>query len=105
MLCSKLVVGYFDDITIGGHIYTVGKDVNIIEHNGPILGLHLKNTKCELISSTMPVQSELLNEFIAVSPPDTSLLGVPLFPGALRDAAPNKMLEEYKRLSINIQGC
>ena len=48
---------------------------------GPSLGLHLNITKCELISSVMPVQSQSLNEFIAVSPPDASLLGAPLFPG------------------------
>ena len=42
----------------------------------------------------MPVQSQLLNKFIAVSPLDASLLGAPLFPGALQDAALNKKLEE-----------
>ena len=67
------------------------------------LGLHLNITKCELISSVMPVQSQSLNEFIAVSPPDTSLLDAPLFTGALQDAALNKKLEEFKRLSSNIK--
>ena len=75
MLRSELVVGYIDDITIGGHISTVDEDVTIIKRNGPSLGLHLNITKCELISSVMPVQSQSLNEFIAVSPPDASLLG------------------------------
>ena len=70
MLRSELVVGYIDDITIGGHISTVDEDVTIIKRNGPSLGLHLNITKCELISSVMPVQSQSLNEFIAVSPPD-----------------------------------
>ena len=51
----------------------------------------------------MPVQSQSLNEFIAVSPPDTSLLGAPLFLGVLQDAALNKKLEEFKRLSSNIK--
>ena len=51
----------------------------------------------------MPVQSQSLNEFIAVSPPDASLLGAPLFPEALKDAALNKKLEEFKRLSSNIK--
>ena len=79
MLRSELVLGYIDDITIGRHISTVDEDVTIIKRNGLSLGLHLNITKCELISSVMPVQSQSLNEFIAVSPPDTSLLGVPLF--------------------------
>ena len=100
MLRSELVVGYIDDIEIGGHISTVDEDVTIIKRNGPSLGLHLNITKCELISSVMPVQSQSLNEFITVSPPDASLLGAPLFPGALQDAALNKKLEEFKRLSI-----
>ena len=103
MLRSELVVGYIDDNTIGGHISTVDEDVTIIKRNGASLGLHLNITKCELISSVMPVQSHSLNEFIAVSPPDASLLGVPLFPGALQDAALNKKLEEFKRLSSNIK--
>ena len=103
MLRSELVVGYIDDITIGGHISTLDEDVTIIKRNGPSLGLHLNITKCELISSVMPVQSQSLNEFIAVSPPDASLLGTPLFPEALQDAALNKKLEELKRLSSDIK--
>ena len=103
MLRSELVVGYIDDITIGGHISTVDEDVMIIKRNGPSLGLHLNITKCELISSVMPVQSQSLNEFIVVSPSDASLLEAPLFPGALQDAALNKKLEEFKRLSSNIK--
>ena len=35
MLRSELVVGYIDDITIGGHISTVDEDVTIIKRNGP----------------------------------------------------------------------
>ena len=90
MLRSELVVSYIEDITIGGHISTVDEDVRIIKRKGPNLGLHLNVTKCELISSVMPIQSQSVNEFIAVSPPDASLLGAPLFPGALQDAALNK---------------
>ena len=103
MLRSELVVGYIDDIAIGGHISTVDEDVTIIKRNGPSLGLHLNIAKCELISPVMPVQSQSLNEFIAVSPPDASLLGARLFPRALQDAALNKKLEEFKRLSSNIK--
>ena len=66
MLRSELVVGYIEDITIGGHISTVDEDVTIIKRNGPSLGLHLNINKCELISSVIPVQSQSLNEFIAV---------------------------------------
>ena len=51
----------------------------------------------------MPVQSQSLNEFIAVSPSDANLLGTPLFPGALQDAALKKKLEEFNRLFSNIK--
>ena len=51
----------------------------------------------------MPVLSQSLNKFIAVSPPDASLLGAPLFPRALQDAARNKKLKEFKRFSSNIK--
>ena len=101
-MISEHVVGYIDDITIGGHISTVDEDETIIKRNGPSLGLHLNITKCELILSIMPVQSQLLAEFIAVSPLNASLLDAPLFPGALQDAAVNKKLKEYKKLSSNI---
>ena len=96
-------VSYIDDITIGGNISIVDEDVTIIKRNGPSLGLHLNITKCELILSVIPVQLQSLNEFIAVSPPDASLLGATLFPGALQDAALNKTIEEFKRLSRNIK--
>ena len=103
MLRSELVVGYIDDITIRGHISTVDEDVTIIKRNGPNLGLHVNITKFELILSLILFQSQSLNEFIAVSLPDASLLGAPLFPGALQDAAINEKLEEFKRLSSNIK--
>ena len=88
---------------IGRHISKVDGDVTIIKRNGPSLGLHLNITKYELILSVKPVQSQSLNEFIAVSPPDASLLDAPLFPWALQYAALNKKLEEFKRLSSNIK--
>ena len=103
MLRRELIIGYIDNITIGGHISTVDENVTIIKRNEPSLGLHHNITKCELISSVMPVQSQSLNEFIAVSPPDACLLGAPFFPGALQDAALNNKLEECKRLSSNIK--
>ena len=103
MFRSELVVGYIDYITIGRHISTVDEDVTIIKSNGPSLRLHHNITKCEIISSFMPVQSQSLNEFIAVSPPDESLLGAPLFSRASQDAALKKKFEEFKRLSSNIK--
>ena len=51
----------------------------------------------------MPFQSQSLNEFIALSPPDASLLGAPLFPGALQNASLNKKLKECKSLSSDIK--
>ena len=50
----------------------------------------------------MPVQSQLLNEFIAISPHDASLIDATLFPGTLHDATLNKKLQELQRLSNNI---
>ena len=81
MLRSELFIGYIDDITSKGYVSIDDEDVTIIKRNGPSLGLHLNITKCEPISSIMPGQFQSLDEFIAVSPPDTSLLGAPFFPG------------------------
>ena len=83
ILRSEFVVGYIDDITIGGHISTVDEDVTI-KRNGPSLGLHLNITNCELISSVMPVQSQSLNEFIAVRHLMQASLAHLFFPGLYR---------------------
>ena len=45
MLRSELFVGYIDDITIRGHIFTVDEDVTIIKRYGHSLRLHLNITK------------------------------------------------------------
>ena len=49
MLRSELVVGYIDDITIGGHIFKIDENVTITERNGTSLRLHLNIIKCKLI--------------------------------------------------------
>ena len=69
MLNRELVVciGYVDDIATGGHISTVNEDLMAIKHiYRPSIRLHRNITKCELISAIRPVESQSLNEFIAV---------------------------------------
>ena len=83
MISSELVVDYIYDISIGGHISTVDEDVTIIMRSGASLLMHFNITRCELISSIMPFESQSLNEFIAISSPDASIFGAPLLRGTL----------------------
>ena len=49
-LCSELIIGYLDDITLGGDVKSVSDDFDVIRSEGERLGLTLNIAKCELIT-------------------------------------------------------
>jgi len=49
-LHSVLVLGYMDDVTLGGLESQVAKDVETIRRKGEEIGLRLNDKKCEFIS-------------------------------------------------------
>ena len=49
-LNSELVIGYLDDITLGGGVHQVAADIEIVVKDAEAMGLILNANKCELIS-------------------------------------------------------
>ena len=78
---SEFVVGYLDDVTLGGHASIVMADITAIERSAAVLGLILNRVKCEVISST-PLSRQLFQaasvSFTEVGRDDSTLLGSPL---------------------------
>ena len=104
-LHSELVIGYMDDITLGGPAATVAKDINTIVVDGESKGLHLNIPKCELITKHDLPEPVLppLNQFERISPENATLLGSPLTTGVSMDVTFNKKLSELKRASDRLQ--
>jgi hypothetical protein len=101
-LSSEFIVGYIDDITIGGPRDTVSRDVNVISADGIAYGLHLNADKCECISKST-VSTAPLNNFIQLSVNDATLLGAPLSTGAAMDSLLEKRLRELSKTSDRLR--
>ena len=86
-LQSELIIGYIDDITVGGPKSVVTRDVELINESGVNFGLLLNAFKCELITSAKPEQDCIFNSFTIVKLSEASLLGAPLFSGTVLDNA------------------
>ena len=104
-LDSELVIGYIDDITLGGSLSSVHNDVVLIKSRILNAGCVLNIDKCELISP-LPCscsQSPILSQFIQLKPEETILLGAPLLSGPARDNTLTKKFNEMSRLSVNLR--
>lgn len=85
-LSSNLQLGYLDDLTLGGPIDSVCRDVAEIREAGAEMGLVLNPVKCELISHRDDaVSDQFVQSFSKVDIGDATLLGAPLFPGPVLD--------------------
>jgi Reverse transcriptase (RNA-dependent DNA polymerase) len=102
-LSSELVIGYIDDVTLGGTVSSVSTDVQVIKTNGAAFGLHLNTDKCELIAANFPVGCPTLDTFTMVQPENMTLLGAVLFISDSLDKALKKKLDEFNRLSVNLR--
>ena len=49
-LKSELIIGYLDDVTLGGSVQTVNDDLTVIKSEGEQLGLQLNTAKCEIVT-------------------------------------------------------
>jgi len=107
---SVLRLGYLDDVTLGGPVDMVARDVTKIIEIGGNLGLSLNCSKCELVTRDhFQVSDPCLQSFSAVSVEDVSLLGAPLFPGQVLDAEWSQRCADLSRAierldSIESQG-
>ena len=85
---SQLNLGYLDDVTLGGSVTTVAKDVSKVVDVGGQLGLTLNASKCELIAQDcLTVTDNFLQSVPRVKISEADLLGAPLFPGPALDKA------------------
>ena len=49
-LNSDLIIGYLDDVTLGGDVQTVNDDLTVITTEGAQSGLQLNKSKCEIVT-------------------------------------------------------
>ena len=59
-LTSELILGYLDDVTFGGSLADVSRDVQLFEQAAKQLGLKLNHTKTEVITNDPSVRSDML---------------------------------------------
>ena len=96
-LKSDLVIGYLDDITLGGSVATVSEDVEAVRSQGLRLGLTLNDSKCELISSRGVVSVQTFKDFVSLDPDKAILLGAPLSKGPAMDEALQNRCSDLSR--------
>lgn len=99
-LVSELVIGYMDDITIGGSGDVVAKDVSSLEAACKLLGLNLNPKKCELIAKSNqlpPIDLPGMDDFAHVPVEGATLLGAPLMAGQAMDESLTFKLTELQR--------
>jgi hypothetical protein len=83
---SELCIGYLDDVTLGGPIDSITRDINRFRTDGLERGLELNDKKCELICSQMTsLDSGTLDQFKFVKADEATLLGSPLSIGKATD--------------------
>ena len=102
-LSSDFVVGYMDDITVGGQETIVARDVNLIKTMGIASGLHLNIVKCECITKAQTVSTAPLDQFVQLDINNSSLLGAPLSAGVSMDSTLTKRLRELQTASERLR--
>lgn len=105
-LRSDLILGYLDDLTLGGSLQVVKSDYDIIRHMSSELGLVLNEAKCECIVDSRLVPPEDLRDafagFALLEPIDAELLGAPLFVGRHLDKTLDKKVDDLKRAASRL---
>ena len=107
-LSSDLVLGYLDDLTLGGPSETVAEDVNIVEALGSEMGLTLNRAKCEIFhadsngaAAAASIDADTNHNaflgFKALPPCDADLLGAPLAVGSHMDLVLGKKVTDLSR--------
>ena len=79
-LCSELIIGYLDDVTLGGNVETVREDFELIKLEGERLGLKLNISKCE-VNTRINCNLDIANSFPGfqiIDIRDAQLLGSPI---------------------------
>ena len=80
-LKSELVIGFMDDVTVGGRSKMVADDVKTIINRGKEVGLTLNVKKCEAVIKDVKLLDGVFDGFSPVAPDSVILLGAPLSEG------------------------
>ncbi len=101
-LQSPIVVGYLDDMSMGGEADKVAEDFTRLESGAAKLGLTLNRSKCEVAGLTDTTRSILAARGVAVKEvemEDLVLLGSPLLPGVGVDTVLASKREDLETLA------
>ncbi len=103
---SELVLGFLDDVAIGGEATCVLEDFTQLELAAKNLGLELNHEKCEIVGHTADTRSLFASRGINL--PETSsaqviLLGSPLSAGQHLDAILRDKHQELQRLTKRLE--
>src|SRR6218665_1819837 len=94
-----IIIGFLDDLTLGGPVTTVASDVQAIIREAGHMGLTLNFTKCVVIQSHEVDLPATFDSF-ATTPPDYAcLLGAPLSAGNALEVARDVNVYPFKRLT------
>lgn len=101
---SPLLIGYMDDVTVGGPATSVANDLVALQTACASLGLELNAGKCEVISHpfTDLRPFSLMSNFQRKAVEEASLLGAPLGAGAALSEALLSKLDEIKLASSRL---
>ena len=104
-LQSPIVVGYLDDMSMGGEAGKVAEDFTRLESGAAKLGLTLNRSKCEVAGLTDATRSILAARGVAVKEvemEDLVLLGSPLLPGVGVDTVLASKREDLETLASRL---
>ena len=103
-LNSEFIIGYMDDVTLGGPPDIVAMDALTMETKGYDIGLYLNMEKSELITKcTTAINITPVDQFVHFNIDTATLLGAPLSTGAAMNSVLEKKLCDFKRASDRLQ--
>ena len=104
-LKSELIIGYLDDVTLGGSVHSVNDDLTVIKSEGEQLGLQLNKAKCEIVTRNTldPHIVSAFPGFQIVDIRDAQLLGCPIISDRGLDAALEAKCDEVQILICRLK--
>ena len=111
-LRSELRIGHLDDLTAGGRVDLVARNVELLEREATALRLQLNKAKCEFITKNAKLIMQKEFEGSIRTPFNgMRLLGVPVMPGDEVTAVLSEKTEDLRRASnfmphfATVSGC
>lgn len=93
---SDLVLGYMDDVTLGGRGEDIVADVKRFRCEGEKIGLRLNSSKSEAITTAATLPDEVAM-FKRIHPDSASLLGAPIKAGMALDESLRQRTNDFRR--------